>query len=461
MVEPADITAALGSLTVRQKRYEHYDAYYRGDHRLQFATDSFRQAFGHMFKSMSYNRCRSVVDAYSDRLNVTGWETPNIEEGADDVLGQAAMDIWTRNKMHKRQGELFTEAFRAGDAYLIVWPDDDGRARLDVNRGHLIEPVYDDERPERLLYAVKCWRVLTGPNAGRWRVTVYEPDVITRWITLNAKDERPSKADALTPYEDDSPPEVANEYGIVPVFPLPNDAPTGGLGASELVDVIPLQDGMNKSLNDMLITAEYHAYPQRWATGVGPVVNPQTGDDEEQFKPGADRVWAVMEDAARFGQFDPADLAAFVAVQDSWDHKISNVSRVPIHWLGMQGEFPSGESLKTAEGPFVSKLKDRQVAFGDVLGDAMAFAMLIEQGAPDVDCQPIWQSAESRSDLEALQQAAMKKALGVPDVQIWAELGYTQDEIAEFTAAKEAAAQRQAELFAQSFDRGGEPPFGG
>ena len=463
MVEPADITDALEALKARQKAYAHYAAYYAGKHDLKFATDAFRQAFGHMFKTMAYNRCRSVVDAYADRLNVTGWETPGIEEGQTDALGQAATDIWNRNRMPKRQGELFTEAFRSGDAYLIVWPGDDGLARLDINAGHLIEPVYDDEYPERLTMAVKCWQIARGSDKGKWRVNTYDGEAITRWITSNARSERPVKANALIPYESDTEPaETFHDYGAVPVFHLGNDAPTGWYGASELCDVIPLQDGMNKNLNDMLVVSEYAAYRQRWAVGVEPVVNPRTNEDDEAFKPGVDRLWAVADPDAKFGEFDASDMAQFVSVQESWDRKISNVSRVPLHWLGMQGEFPSGESLKTAEGPFTSKIKDRQTAFGDVLGDALAYALHIEQGAPiDTDLQPIWQPAETRSELEALQQATMKKALGLPDAQLWAELGYSQEEIAEFTAAKEEAEQKRMEQFATSFDRGGTPPFGG
>jgi hypothetical protein len=402
-----------------------------------------------------------VVDAFANRLIVTGWETPGITEGQTDQLGADAHVIWERNRFPRKQGELFAESLRSGDAYVIVWPDDNGEARLDVNRGHLLYPVYDDEYPERLSYAVKCWQIHHGEYGGRWRVTIYDAESITRWITRAKSDEMPEKLDGLIPYEDDAPPDIPNLYGEVPVFHFGNNADTGDCGTSELSDVIPLQDGVNKSIADMLIAGEYVSFPQRWVVGAAPVVDPYSQESVEQFKAAVDRVWGVDDPNARFGQFDPADMGQYTASQDAWDLKISRVSMVPVHWLSMTGEFPSGESLKTAEGPFTTKVKDRQTAFGDTLADLMAFALRVEGVTQDdVSVTPIWAPAETRSDREALDAAAMKKALGVPDFQVWAELGYTQEEIAEFTTAKEAAAARQAEQFATAFDRG-QTPIGG
>lgn len=464
MAELADISDALESLASRQNRYGKYRDYYAGKHPLNFSTDQWHNAFGSLFRQLAYNRARPVVDAYANRLAVTGWETPGSDDPDTDTLGIAAVAVWERTRMPKRQGELWTESLRSGDAYLIVWPGEDGAARIDINRGHLIEPTYDDEYPERLLHAVKCWRLHHGPDKGKWRVNCYDAEVITRWITNRAADERPKDSRTLVPYEDDAGPEIVNEWGTVPVFPFGNNADTGMVGTSELVDVIPLQDGVNKSVADMLIAGEFVAFPQRWVVGAAPERNPYTNEEEEQFKAAVDRVWAVSETDAKFGQFDPADMTQYITAQEAWDKKISHVSGVPIHWLGMTGDFPSGEALKTAEGPFVAKLKDRQVAFGAALSDAMTFALRIDRVIGDGGAEfvvPIWQAAETRSDLEALQQAALKSSLGIPQEQIWAELGYSQDEVARFTALKQAEAERQAEMFAQQFDRGGNAPFGG
>ena len=460
MTELADATYALETLAGRQKQFRVYDRYFNGDQDLFFSTDAWQSAFGDMFKRLAYNRCRAVIESYVNRLNVTGWESPNVQEGQQDALGAAAQVIWDRNRMPKRQRELVAESLRAGDSYIIVWPGDDGLARLDINRGHLIQPVYDDEYPERLRYAVKCWCSYHGDYKGQWRVNVYDDEVITRLVSSKTSDQFPKDLKGFVEYDEGDGAEIENPYGAVPVFHFGNNADTGQCGVSELVDVIPLQDGLNKSIADMLIAGEYVAFPQRWVTGIAPTANPFTGDEEEQFKASVDRIWGVMEPDARFGQFTPADMSQYTDSQDSWDLKISRVSQVPVHWLTMSGDFPSGESLKTAEGPFVSNGESMQTEKGNDYSDALSFALMIEGAAETDRVQPIWKVFASRSDSEALQQAAMKKSIGIPDDQVWKELGYTEPEIAEFAAAAEQRRQQQLDQFASQFNRG-TVPIGG
>jgi hypothetical protein len=60
---------------------------------------------------------------------------------------------------------------------------------------------------------------------------------------------------------------VPNPYGVVPVFHFANNADLGMTGRSELEAAMPVQDGLNKSVLDMLVAMEFSAYRQRWAAG--------------------------------------------------------------------------------------------------------------------------------------------------------------------------------------------------
>ena len=63
--------------------------------------------------------------------------------------------------------------------------------------------------------------------------------------------------------------EFANPLGIVPVVNLRNtDRILGDWGCSEIDDLKPLVDALNKSLADMMVTSEYVGRPRRWATGI-------------------------------------------------------------------------------------------------------------------------------------------------------------------------------------------------
>lgn len=450
-----DLTLALRHLRDYQNDYKVYRDYYNGRQRLTFASDSFRQAFAGQVREVVYNRCAAVVDAMVDRLRITGWQDADAQDGT--ALEQSALDIWTASRMDLRHLDAHNEALTCGDAYLIVWPSmADGMPQIAVQQAHQIAVVRDDEAPERIVMAAKVWRMTRGPLAGRWRVTTYAPDVIRRWVTTGANDELPSSGATLVPYEDDAPAETPNPWGITPVFGLHNASGMDLKGVSELRDLVPLQDGVNKSIADMLVAMEYVAYPQRWVTGVEVPIDPETGRPMKPFKPGVDRVWIVGDENAQMGEFAQGDMTQFIGVQQEWDAKISRVSRVPVHWLGMAGSLPSGESLKVSEAPFVSKMRDKQADFGSVWGDAMALALQMAGYGADVasTITPVWASPETRSEADFWRTAEIKARAGVPQQQIWREAGYTPGQIDEFEQQAADAAMQQAQAFGAAFDRG-------
>jgi hypothetical protein len=79
----AQISGRVGAVTM-------YEAYYRGFHRLTFATTQFRDVFGALFSNYADNWCQLVVDAAAERLRVEGFRFGARDEPAD----QAAWDIW-------------------------------------------------------------------------------------------------------------------------------------------------------------------------------------------------------------------------------------------------------------------------------------------------------------------------------------------------------------------------------
>lgn len=459
MPDAVDISYALSELKARQPSLAKYHRYYHGDHDLAFSSDAFRSAFGRLFRQLVYNRCRAVIDQLCDRLKVVGWDA---SADATDEIVQHAQEIWAREHLATRQTEVMREALRAGDAYLLIWADrGTGKARIYINPAHVMHVVYDEEEPDRALYAVKCWQLRRGQLAGHWRVNVYDATVVQRFVTANATEEMPTKTDRLIPYEDDEPAESPNPWGIMPVVHFANDADTGCCGRSELADVIPLQDGLNKSLADMLVTSEFAAYPQRWVIATLDNTDPADPDPfrrlEPAFRPGIDRIWNIApEPGAAFGQFDPTDQSKFTVVQDAWDIKIARVSAVPVHWLTQTSVSTSGESLRVAEAPFVSKIRDRQAVFSGPWHQAMALALVIEgHTLEETDAiEPVWQTPESRSDREIWELAALKRAAGVPLDQVLREAGYTEEEIAEFARQRAEEQRQEMDAFAQAFDAG-------
>jgi hypothetical protein len=444
----SDITYLITELSKRLPDYQEAQQYYDGDHIPLVSTDEYRSVFGKYLRKIKYNRCRTIIDAHTDRLKIKGFAD---RAGRKEVADRAA-EIWQRNRMERYQVEIETEALVLGAAFAIVWPDEDNFPRIYPQRGDRIMIRWSDDDPRKIAVAAKIWKpIAIGPDKPKWHLNLYYPDRLEKYIAKQSSDQLSAKDSAWEQREDEGDTSWPLRYPWdegIPVFPFLNRARLGGLGISELDDLIPIQNLLNKSLVDMAIADEFTSFPQRWAVGIEPTYDAETGEMTSPFRSGPNQLWMAPGDAdgtpPSFGQFAPGDNTQYTNEQESLDTKMSRVSAVPAHYLGMSGTFPSGESLKTAESPFTRKLEKLQTVRGNDWIDLMHFSLgLIGLTLEDVELEAIWEPAEPRSDVDFWNTATLKINAGVPEEQVWEEAGYTVEEIAEWSAA---AKERDAEM---------------
>lgn len=423
----------LTDLYQRRTKYGLYSKYYDGEHNLTFASEKFWNAFGSMFRAFADNLCAPVIDACADRLDIVGFGSEN----AKNEQSKLAWDLWQANRMDQRAFQVHAESFISGDSYVIVWPDENGEPCIFPNCGEVVNVQFEADNPGAIILAIKAWT-----DKKKLRLNVYKTDQIEKYISRTNVDlgSLPSKDNQFEEFREPSEAwPLENKYGEIPVFHFGNNCKVGAHGRSELVNVKPLQDALNKSVADMLVGMEFQSLPQRWVTGMDVPKDPETGKAIAPFIPGSDRIWAIPSPDAKFGQFEPAQLKQFIEVQESFRLEIARVSRTPLHYImPMSGQFPSGESLKTAEAPFVSKIKRKQVSFGNVWEDVMSFALKIK-GSTVEDKKPLsaqWRDASPRSESEMIMNAQLKSSLGVPTSQILRELGYSEEQITQFAAER-------------------------
>ncbi|MFN2502146.1 MAG: phage portal protein [Pyrinomonadaceae bacterium] len=434
-----DIEKALTNLRVNATRYTRVERYYNGDHDLAFATEKFQNTFGSLFREFALNLCPVICDAVRDKLRITGFSVEDQPRGgtvrlgnpgeADDApLAEAARVIWHRNRMDRRSGQIHKEALRGGDAYAIVWPDDSGRAAIYPNRSTNITVVYDEDLPGQVAWAAKGWRSADK----RTRLNLFYRDRIEKYISRRETEGSLPETSDLVPL-DPSPAVVPNPYGIVPVFHFANNADLGLTGRSELEPAIPVQDGLNKSVLDMLVAMEFSAFRQRWATGIEVNVDAE-GKPVSPFKAGVDHVWVSNDAGTKFGDFDAAELEQFLKVKDSFRVDMASVTGTPLHYfMQSSGDFPSGESLKKSETRFLAKVRDRQESFGQVWAEMMSFALMIEGRGPNISLLTQWEDASPMSEREVLENILLKKQIGLPVEQALVEAGYGTADVKRMT----------------------------
>ena len=178
---------------------------------------------------------------------------------------------------------------------------------------------------------------------------------------------------------------------------------------------MPVQDGLNKSVLDMLVAMEVSAFRQRWVAGLEIKKDPETGEDIPPFIAGIDRLWQAEGPDAKFGDFHATDLEQFLKVKDGFRIDMASVTGTPLYYLMPQIQgFPSGESLRKAETRFLAKVRDRQEQFGAVWADVVSFA-LKASGHGSVSLETEWEDAAPLNEREMLENMKLRKELGLVD----------------------------------------------
>lgn len=437
-------------------RYKRFRRYASGDQDLAFATPKYAATFGKLFAAFQYNRMEGVIDAHADRLQVERFTAEQ------EAVAELAGELWARNRMDQRAGEVHKEALTTGDAYVIVWPEtgealgeDAALPQLWPQRAEQVRVRYDEERPGQIILAAKTWTL----GDGRRRINLYFPDRIEKYVTSSrGAGGLPTSAAGLERVAIDGEAwPVPNPWGVVPVIHFANNAGTGQSGTSELRDVMPLQDALNKVLTDLILACELAGFPQKVILGLDSG-DPAVREGLQRLEAGLNKIFTIPFDgggeAPSIAEFSAANLPQLVAVVELFDKLISRVSRVPVHYLQMSGDFPSGRALRTAEAPFVSKIEDRQVAYGNAWEDVMGLALRQAGIADPGTLSTVWKSAAPLSQEDAWDLAQIKAGIGLPLPQILRETGYTEGQIEQIQSERETQQESATAQFARAFNAG-------
>ena len=436
----ADYTNLLTSLEKdldsRQVEYRRYDDYYAGRQPLLLATDKWKGLFARLFAGFSDNFLALVVDAVEERLNVTGFR---MGADRDTKADEDAWRIWQTNQLDAWSQVAHTEALVKGTSYIGVspfradWPAPEIPLMTIEDACEVYVRMSGSQRGKRVA-GIKKWK----DDDGNWLATLYLPDAIVKfqqarklaWANQHGRDYVMGGWEPRETAGETWP--LVNTLGVVPLIPLVNRPRLRGHGESEIADLIPIQNALNKTVMDMLVAAEYGAFRQKWATGIQIPEDPETHQPIEPFKSAVDRFLSTAVADAKFGEFSQTDLAPYVAAMETFIQHIASRSHTPPHYLlGQSGTFPSGESLKATETGLVAKARRKMRHFGEGWeeGERLAFRALGDPRGEIVDSETIWADPESRTEAEHVDALVKMGSLGVPNEVLWEKWGASPQEI--------------------------------
>lgn len=410
----SDIKTALDLIIERREDYKKAEAYYEGNEDEIFASRRWHRIFRHDKVDFKFNFVRTVVDSVLNRLELASVTatTPEATQLLNQMIEQEDFEI-DANEIHKK-------ALVYGDCYAIVWPDEDGQVMINYNSPLTTAVVYDPENPRKKSFAAKLWQSYDSETRKVIKLNLYYRDRIEKYEVLGDLDSL-GTAPTFIPVET-----VVNPWGEVPVFHFRTQKQ---YGRAEHADAIGPQDAINKLISTHMYTVDYQGAPQRYALSSG-------GNDAEfedfdndaaarenigALKNGPGELW-YLKGVTQVGQFAPADPNTFTNPVKEFVRAMASITSTPLHYFEKSGNIPSGEALRTAEGPLMKKVEDRQISFGSAWRDLFRFMLRIEGINSDVEVR--WQHVETMDSLDAWEVAVKKRIVGVSLEQVLVEMGY-------------------------------------
>lgn len=415
------LTTMLQKLEAPAARFDTLERYYTGRQPLAFLAPEARKALGDRFGRMASNLPRLAVTSLAERLRVTGFEGPDV--WAD----------WLRSDLDQEAGTAHREALLLGASYVIVWADKFGRPRVTVESARQVTTLHDPGT-RRITAALKRWETATTTEA-----TLFGPDEIVR---LRAN-QTGATTQGFKIVET-----IPNPLGVVPVVRLRNADRLLDDGVSEIDDLMPLVDALNKVLTDMMTTSEYVGRPRRWATGIEleevDVLDEDgqpTGDTTAVNPiPEGDRAMISENDGAKFGQLEAAQLGGYETAVNVLLGQIMAVSALPAHYVGVFTDNPaSADALRAAEASLTARAEARQATFGRAWEDVARLIVGVRDGVDPlgVDVRVTWADAATRSIAQEADAITKLFATGLlPASYALRKLGYSDSEITEIRALR-------------------------
>ena len=443
---------------LRQQKVVALRDYYDGAQGAQ-VTERLREFMPSLAKGFEFkiNVVSTIIQAITEHLNVKAWDSKNA------TLSDWAEDVWEANEMEAKQDDVHENVLVDGEYFVLVsWSEEKGMAEWTPTRAYTSPEVGGDGYGCRMvytqndvnqpaLYAIKRWSETDARGHIVEYKTVYYADRIEKYFRDGTLEwlRRPSPdGEWPTPWVDEN----GEPLGI-PVIHFTNKSEE-----SEIEDVLAIQDAVNKSAIDTLISSDLTAFRIYIALGWIP-----TTDGQPPKEDGSN--WASIEPGKLYGTTRNKSEADFKAIEPPEEtvNGLSTLTQQFIIWGALTTGTPvnrvittkliaSDETLKQQEKPLENKVALRRALFGSKWKSCMNLSRKLhnlysDEGELDLKekIKPVWGS-RIHTDKEELSALESKQRLGIPQEQLWLEMGYSQAKVAQFAQSKADKLKQEQEI---------------
>ncbi|MEU9400550.1 phage portal protein [Streptomyces sp. NPDC048242] len=464
----------LSELQNRTPRIERGVEYYKGEHPLRFASDSFRKHFAKQYSGFSDNWVQVVADSPVERLTVTG-----VKAAGQSAADRELWGVWQRNGLDADSQLGFLGAGYGERAYVLVWgdPDDEETPEVTFEDARQAIVMYEPGSRRKRKAALKSWR-----DGSRVYCTLYLKDEV--WKLERAYSPEPRKSAAMEAAEDlthgfelrdtgMAPNPQPNPMGVVPMVELPNRPLLAEEPISDVAGVIAMQDAINLLWAQLFTASDFASFPQRLILGAEAPKTPILDKNGQQIgerpvdlaKFAVDRILWVTDEKARAANWPAANLKAYSEIIEVAVGHIAAQTRTPPHYLVGRMANLSGDALVAAETGLVKKAQEKMLWFGVAIREVFKLIALargeVKLGRALAGGQILWQDAESRNQAQAADMLLKLRQVGFPFEWLALRFGLSPTEVADLLEMRQAEADMDpASLILGARPRDGMNPTG-
>lgn len=411
--EVLDTTDVLASVDIFLAKIPIYNIlwnYYSGNHELKYSTEKLKDVFDKLNVKFIQNWCGVVVDSLLDKLNMVGVisesdpDTKRIEEYYDSKL----VDL--------EETEVHKDCLIFGESYIVVDFEDDS-TDIFHNDPRICHMFYDEGNPKKKVFASKVWT-----EGKHLMMNLYYSDKIEYWKSEKEKLAESKKAGDWTQLS-------VSEIEAMPVFHYRSDLKQ----TSDItISVQTIQDAINKLFSDMMVSAEFGAFRQRYII---------SNADTNNLKNAPNEIWEIPtsgpdEGQTQVGEFGQTSLENYSKEISKLAQTIAIITRTPKHYFMETGGNISGEALLAMESPLNKKADTRRKSFESSWVELFEYLSAREKWSPE-GLAVVWAQVASVQPLTEMKIIDTGVKAGIPLVTMLREIGWSEKKIIAMAKDKE------------------------
>ena len=365
----------------RHSNYSIYDGYYNGDHEIDIPP-KVKLALESELGTVN-NYCRVVVDTPVDYIcgGEIGIQVKSDVENQDKASKAEALlyDVYEANQLlYEEMLKTVTLMGKKGDVFLKLYIDNN-QIKVRALRPDICFPMYKSDDYKEMLYcAIKWFDEEEDGDASpskrsthrRWKAQVFRPDVV-EYYELGETVETEYSQWKLIDVQN-------NILGFIPIIHIKNTVDDLEFGVSDLQVMADLQDALNKTITDMLLTMDNQAFQRMFIFGGQTPKGYEVG-----MGPGM--ITEVPNENGSLEVVPTADITPFIQAMREIVDQICAVTSIPrVVFSRSEGGPVSGYALRLHYTPLERKCGKKKVIlknrFGELNRMIFAAAKLLGMG---------------------------------------------------------------------------------